>query len=159
MVVPGGRISETDKSILSQLSAQIPVLEDVHNTLERKIQYNFLLMSSVAAILVALNGELKVEPLPGGLKIFAVFYLIIVISSIYVLWPRGRFIHPINPKWEIVQKWRNYPSDEYVDQLILGYEMIAKNNESLLQTKAFFTRLSLGLTILGLLAVLFEMVN
>ncbi len=159
MVVPDGRISETDKSILSQLTAQIPAMEDVHNTLERKLQYNFLLMSSVAAILVALNGKLNIEPLPGGLKIFTVFYLIVMISSIYALWPRGRFVHPINPKWEIVQKWRDYPSGEYVDQLILGYEMIAKNNESLLQTKAFFTRLSLGLTSLGLLAVLIEMVN
>ena len=80
--------SDIEKHILSRLDALIPAIEDIHVTLERKVQYNFTLMSSIATVLVAVNVSLFERELLSNemlcfFVLFGLSFLIVGILSLF----------------------------------------------------------------------------
>lgn len=154
-------LSDQQKHMLTRLDELLPTILDIHNTLERKLRFNFGLMSSVLTILIIGNiswfDQSKLDPNErGSFVIFAICLLIVAGCWLWAHWPRERLICPLTPTPDFLSQWWNYSPDEYSNQVFLSYETIWKDDQKIRKQKATATSLSHLAVIVGLLAAFFE---
>ena len=154
-------LSDQQKHMLSRLDILFPTILDIHNTLERKLRFNFGLMSSILTILIIGNiswfdqSELESSEMVS----FAIFVLCLTTVAgcwLWAHWPRERLISPMTPTLESLSQWWKYSPDEYSIQVILSYETIWKDDQKIRKLKARATRWSHIAVIVGLLAAFYE---
>lgn len=134
------KLTDQEKTIFSLLDANINDTADILASLERKAQYNFVVTSSMAAVVVLVNIELhKLNKMTDEMKCaliaFGVLYFAVAACSILSLRPRVVGIRPLDPTWETVSNFRNYSWIEFRNQLIVHYVEIHEENESIIRDK------------------------
>ena len=133
-------LTDQEKTIFSLLDANVNDTADILSSLERKAQYNFVVTSSMAAVVVLVNIELQklnqvTFEMKCALMAFGVLYFAVAACSILSLRPRVVGIRPIDPTWETVSNFRKYSWSEFRNQLILHYVEIHEENESIIRDK------------------------
>ena len=153
--------SDIEKDLLARLNALVPAIEDIHVTLERKVQYNFTLMSSVATVLVAVNVSVFDRKLLNDdmrllFGLFGLSYLIVGILSLYVLRPRIRSFMTVTPIKDHLIGWWGMTVNKYLRETFGVYAYIWKEEEKPLDKKACATILSYVFVIVGVIAAIVE---
>ncbi len=151
--------TDQEKSILALLDANVNDTSNILASLEKKSQYNFTLISTMAAVIVLVNIEIyKLGKLDGDMKctliVFGILYLVIALCSILTLWPRVIGIRPIDPTWETASNFRRYDWSNFRNQLILHYVNIHEENENVINDKhraVLVSYLCVGASVLAIL--------
>lgn len=154
-------LSDQQKHLLSRLDMLLPAVEDIHNTLERKLQFNFGLMTSIATILVVGKiswfDQTKLESdETGSFVVFVVCFVIVAACSLWAHWPRERLITPVTACWDSLSKWWDYDPEDYAEQVLLSYESIWNDDRKTRQCKAKLTVISHIAVVVGLLAAFYQ---
>ncbi|MDE2749933.1 MAG: hypothetical protein OXI34_13315 [Chloroflexota bacterium] len=154
-------LTDQEKTIFSLLDANLNDTADILSSLERKAQYNFVVTSSMAAVVVLVNIELHklqkvTDEMQYALVVFGVLYFAVAACSILSLQPRVVGIRPLDPTWETVSNFRNYSWSEFRNQLILHYVDIHEENESIIRAKNRWIILSYLFVAGAMLAILAE---
>ena len=152
--------TDQEKSIFALLDANVNDTSSILATLEKKSQYNFTLISTMAAVIALVNIELyKLDKLDGDMKcaliLFGTLYLVIAVCSILTLWPRVVGIRPIDPTWETASSFRKYDWSDFRNQLILHYVNIQEENDNVIRCKyraVLLSYLCVGASIFAILA-------
>lgn len=134
------KLTDQEKTIFSLLDANLNDTADILASLERKAQYNFVVTSSMAAVVVLVNIELhKLDKISDNMKfaliMFGFLYFAVAACSILSLRPRVVGIRPLDPTWETVSNFRQYSWTEFRNQLILHYVEIHEENASIIREK------------------------
>lgn len=143
------------------MHATLTEVENHHNTLERKLQYNLTFMSSIAALELVIHLHLlSIEQLPDNMKaavaIFGLIYVSIAALSLVAIWPQSRASLPFEPTPEKVREWWGYDIIQYRDAIIPRYVTIWKENQKLLDDKVRWTQLSYGLVVVAMVIVFIQ---
>lgn len=155
------KLSDQQKHMLSRLDMLLPAVEDIHITLERKLQFNFGFMTSIATVLIVGNvswfdhSTLEANEV-GSLAVFVLCFLVTAGCALWAYWPRERLITPITPEWDNLKRWWEYPPDEYAEQALLSYKTIWKDDQKVRRCKARVTTISHCAVVGGLLAAFYE---
>ena len=157
------KLTDQEKTIFSLLDANLNDTADILSSLERKAQYNFVVTSSMAAVVVLVNIELHklnrvTDAMQCALVVFGILYFAVAACSILSLRPRVVGIRPLDPTWETVSNFRNYTWSEFRNQLILHYVEIHEENESIIRHKNRWIVFSYIFVAGAMLAVLAEAV-
>ena len=156
------QFSDIEKHILARLDALIPAIEDIHVTLERKVQFNFTLMSSIATVLAAVNVSLFDRNLLSNAMLcwfilFGFSYLLVAILSLFVLLPRIRDFMTLTPsKQDLLGWWHMDDVNEYLQETFGVYAHIWQQEEKSLDNKAFATKLSYVFVVIGVISAIVE---
>ena len=157
MTEPEERFSEQQKHMLSRLDRLHSAVDDIHNTLERKLQFNLALMSSITTVLII--GEISWFDInglePDEHLSFVIYFFCFLGVIIFTLWahkPRERVITPITPEWGALKQWWEYDIDDYTAQTMLSYITIWTADKKHRECKATVTWVSYMLVAIGLLA-------
>lgn len=150
--------SEQRKYTLSLMHASLAEVEYHHNTLERKMQYNLTLVSSIAALELVVHLHLiGIVQIPNCMKalliVFGLVYLLIVPLTIGALWPQSRASLPFAPTDPKVREWWSYDILEFRDAIIRSYVTIWTENQELLNEKVTRTQLSYRLVVVALIII------
>ena len=154
-------LSDQQRHLLSRLDMLLPAIADIHNTLDRKLQFNFGLMSSILTILIVGNfswfdqSRLEVNE-TGSFIVFTLCFIIVAACLLWAHWPRGRLFTPLTPTWDTLSKWWEYTPNEYSEQTLLSYQTIYEDGLPIRRCKARLTVVSHVAVIVGLLAAFCE---
>lgn len=154
-------LTDQEKTIFSLLDANLNDTADILSSLERKAQYNFVVTSSMAAVVVLVNIELHnlgkvTDEMQYALVAFGILYFAVAVCSILSLRPRVVGIRPLDPTWETVSNFRNYNWSEFRNQLILHYVDIHEENDSIIRQKNRWIVISYLFVAGAMLAILAE---
>ena len=155
------KLTDQEKTIFSLLDANLNDTADILSSLERKAQYNFVVTSSMAAVVVLVNIELHklnrvTDAMQCSLVAFGILYFAVAVCSILSLRPRVVGIRPLDPTWETVSNFRNYTWSEFRNQLIVHYVEIHEENESIVRNKYRWIVFSYVFVAGAMLAILAE---
>ena len=154
-------LTDQQKHMLSRLDQLLPAVEDIHNTLERKLQFNFGLMSSIVTILIVGNiswfdnSRLDADE-HVSFAVFVLSFVAVAACSLYAHFPRERLVSPMTPTWCFLSKWWDYSSEDYAKQVLLSYESIWTDDRCIRKRKARATMLSHLGVVIGLVAAFYE---
>ncbi len=155
------KFNEQRTGVLALLHATLAEVENHHNTLERKMQYNLTFMSSIAALEIVIHLHLiSVGTMPNNMKgaaiVFGLVYLALASLSLVAIWPQSRASLPFEPTPEKVREWWAYDILQYRDAIIKKYVTIWTENQKLLDEKVRWTQLSYFLVVVALIVVLLQ---
>ena len=155
--------NEQRTGVLTLLHASLTEVDNHHTTLERKLQYNMVLMSSIAALELAIHLLLLKEvglqlpkPIIGAALLFALTYLGVAAISLCAIWPQSRGSLPFEPTWDKVNEWWGYSIIDYRNKILSSYVKIWEENQKLLDNKVRWTQYSYVLVVLSLSIVIFQ---
>lgn len=154
-------LSDQQKHLLARLDLLPPTITEIHNTLDKKLQYNFTIMSAFVSVLIIGNISWFDRPNLGSINIcsllvFAVCYAVVALSPLYAHWPRERLVSPVSPSWDSLLQWWNYEPDEYTDQVLLSYESLYNDDKNVRDCKARLVIASHIAVVLGIGAAIFQ---
>lgn len=161
MKSPTSTFNEQRKGLLSFLQMTLTEIENHHNTLERKMQYNLSFMSSIAALELVIHLHLmSIGTLPKGMVLasiaFAIVYLAVATICLVAIWPQSRASLPFEPTPEKVREWWGFDIIKYRDAVITRYVTIWKENQELLDDKVKQTERTYILVAIALVVVLIQ---
>ena len=157
----GFDLAARSNSILSLLENNLQHTHEIINTLERKAQSNFTVISAigVAAALVNINIISIVDlEFFGRLALvgFVIAYAFVAGLSLGILWPRYFDQRPLASTKENIDKVINLDDEEYLLEMISQYTEINKCHDSVMAEKSKRLLCSYKLTLVAICLVLLE---
>ena len=153
--------NEQRKGLLSFMQMTLTEVENHHNTLERKMQYNLSFMSSIAALELVIHLHLlSIGPLPKGMILAAIIFILVYLAiasiSLFAIWPQSRASLPFEPTPEKVREWWGFDIIQYRDAVITRYVTIWNENQKLLDDKVKRTEQTFILVVVALVIVIVQ---
>lgn len=115
--------------MLSTCDRLYSVVDDIHRTLERKLQFNLALMTTVLSVLIL--GEVSWFDSEGLTAdehllfvVFAVCFIGVIVCALFAYVPRDRSLTPIRPDWDTLVKWFQYDISEYSNRMLKAYTIV-----------------------------------
>lgn len=154
---------EADEDLIMRLDAVIESSIKTHEILEAKAKFGFTILSSAMALALFAYGnvpDLEAKVTVDAIRLFVLFDLLAVFSTLAVMWPRYQPIAIIQPKASALEKWRKLAPAQFRANLLAQYIKLWKQHEDVVapKTSAFQAACSFtGLTFVVVAVILYQL--
>jgi len=129
---------EAEQDIIKRLDGVIEATIKTHEILEAKAKFGFTVLSSAMALVLfayANVSDVAAKVTVDAIRLFVLFDLLAVFSTLAVMWPRYQPIAIIQPKRPALEKWRRLTPSEYRANLLVQYIKLWKEHEAVIAPK------------------------
>ena len=131
-----------EQDIIRRLDSVIEATLKAHEILESKAKFGFTVLSSAMALVLfayANVSDVAAKVTVDAIRLFVVFDLLAVFSTLAVMWPRYQPIAINQPKQPALEKWRKLTPEKYRANLLAQYIKLWKQHENVVapKTRAF----------------------
>ena len=154
---------EAEQDIIRRLDGVIEATIKTHEILEAKARFEFTILSSAMGLVLfayANVTDLSAKVSVDAIRLFVLFDLLAVASTLAVMWPRYLPIAIIQPKEHALEKWRKLQPAQYRARLLAQYikswkkhEDVIAPNTSAFQAACLFT----GVTFFTVAVILYQL--
>ena len=129
---------EAEEDIIKRLDGVIEATVKTHEILEAKAKFGFTILSSAMALVLfafANFSDLAAKVSVDSIRLFVLFDLLAVFSTLAVMWPRYQPIAIIQPRVSALEKWRKLQPANYRANLLAQYIKLWKQHEAVIAPK------------------------
>jgi len=130
--------SDAEQDIIRRLDGVIEATLKTHDILESKAKFGFTILSSAMALVLfafANFSDVAAKVTVDAIRLFVLFDLLAVFSTLAVMWPRYQPIAIVQPKQRALEKWRKLTPEKYRANLLAQYIKLWKQHEDIVAPK------------------------